>query len=301
MKKIIILFSFALIILLQSTKLYSQEETGMFYFLIGTEGNEKAIMYLQIIKDELNNYDKAEGYYYTSNNESFSFTGEMKGNELYIENLYNANVYDISEESDYSKAGQIKGTLYNDLTFEGNRNSKKIKLSLANTKINKAHIINKADSFYFHSSNVYVFDSDILNKAIGEYSYYRFYKIAYLDDSIIIFDIAGIGGMGAGSGFIAFSINDGKEINIENFLNIKDPNLIDKFHFLLDESYNCTFSITPQGKIILVYSPGTIVIESDDFENGWSYNTPGETAEEFTFEELKPFIKEGSPLEYLFN
>ena len=179
MKKIIILFSFALIILLQSTKLYSQEETGMFYFLIGTEGNEKAIMYLQIIKDELNNYDKAEGYYYTSNNESFSFTGEMKGNELYIENLYNANVYDISEESDYSKAGQIKGTLYNDLTFEGNRNSKKIKLSLANTKINKA-IINKAASFYLHSSNIYVFDSDILNKAIGEYSHYRFDKFVEL-------------------------------------------------------------------------------------------------------------------------
>ena len=300
MKKIIILFSFALIILLQSTKLYSQEETGMFYFLIGTEGNEKAIMYLQIIKDELNNYDKAEGYYYTSNNESFSFTGEMKGNELYIENLYNANVYDISEESDYSKAGQIKGTLYNDLTFEGNRNSKKIKLSLANTKINKA-IINKAASFYLHSSNIYVFDSDILNKAIGEYSHYRFDKIAYLDDSIIIFDIAGLGGNKAGFGFIAFSINGGKEINIGDFLNIKDQNLIDKFPPLLDDSYNCTFSITPQGKVILVYSPGTIVIESDDFENGWSYNTPGETAEEFTFEELKPFVKKGSPLEYLFN
>ncbi|CRF34490.1 hypothetical protein BRSU_2051 [Brachyspira suanatina] len=298
MKKIIILFSFALIIFLQNTKLYSQEEKGMFYFLIGTEGNEKAIMYLQIIRDELNNDDKVEGYYYTSNNESFSFTGEMKGNELYIENLYSANVYDISEESDYSKAGQIKGTLSNDLTFEGNRNSKKIKLSLANTKINKAHIINKSDSFY--SGNVYVFDYDILNEAIGEYSYYRFNKIAYIDDSIIIFDIAGIGGMGAGSGFIAFSINDGKEINIGNFLNIKDPNLIDKFP-LLDESDYCTFSITPQGKIILVYSPGTIVIESDDFENGWSYNTPGETAEEFTFEELKPFVKKGSPLEYLFN
>lgn len=299
MKKIIILFSFTLIIFLQNTKLYSQEETGMFYFLIGTEGNEKAIMYLQIMRDELNNYDKAEGYYYTSNNESFSFIGEMKGNELYIKNLYNANEYDMSEESDYSKAGQIKGTLYNDLTFEGNRNSKKIKLSLANTNINKAHIINKADSFY--SGNVYVFDSDILNKAIGEYSYYRFDKITYLDDRIIIFNIAGLGGHGAGFGFIAFSINDGKEINIENFLNIKDPNLIDKFHFLLDESYNCTFSITPQGKIILVYSTGTIVIDGDAFENGWSYYTPGETAEEFTFEELKPFVKKGSPLEYLFN
>lgn len=299
MKKIIILFSFALIILLQSTKLYSQEETGMFYFLIGTEGNEKAIMYLQIIRDKLNDYDKAEGYYYTSNNEGFSFTGEMKGNELYIENLYNANRYATSEGSDYSKAGQIKGTLYNDLTFEGNRNSKKIKLSLANTKINKAQIINEDDSFY--SDNVYVFDSDILNKAIGEYSYYGFYEIAYLDDRIIIFDIKGLGGYSAGFGFIAFSINGGKEINIGDFLNIKDPNLIDKFPPLLDNSYDCTFSITPQGKVILVYSPGTIIIESDDFENGWSYNTPGETAEVFTFEELKPFVKKGSPLEYLFN
>ncbi|CRF32566.1 hypothetical protein BRSU_0875 [Brachyspira suanatina] len=280
-----------IIILTSNIKAYSQE-IGNFYFLYGNENNDKAIMYLSIFED-----DEVSGSYYTSNNESFDFTGKMKGNELDIQ----------LKDKDYNDVGTIKGTLSHDLKFEGNRNSKKIKLSLANTKINKARIY-KTDTYIYGPSLLFKFDSNVLNKAMGEYNYYGFYNITYLDDKIIIFEIIGAGERSAGLGFIAFSINDGKKIDIEDFLNIKDPNLISKCKYFYengvnfyDLSYCCSFNITPHGKITLLYDPGTTIIYDDAFEGGSSYVTPGKITQEYTLGELKTYIKKNSVLDYLFN
>ncbi|MBW5391184.1 hypothetical protein, partial [Brachyspira pilosicoli] len=159
-----------IIILTSNIKSYSQE-IGNFYFLYGNENNDKAIMYLQVFND-----NEVNGYYYTSNNESFDFEGKIQGNELDIQ----------LKDKDYNDVGTIKGSLSYDLIFEGKRNSKKIKLSLANTKINKARIY-KTDTYIYGQSLLFQFDSNVLNKAMEEYNYYGFYNITYLDDNIIIF------------------------------------------------------------------------------------------------------------------
>lgn len=280
-----------IIILTSNIKSYSQE-IGNFYFLYGNENNDKAIMYLQVFND-----NEVNGYYYTSNNESFDFIGKIQGNELDIQ----------LKDKDYNDVGTIKGILSYDLIFEGKRNSKKIKLSLANTKINKARIY-KTDTYIYGPSLLFQFDSNVLNKGIEEYNYYDFDNITYLDDNIIIFQIFRAGERMAGTGFIAFSISDGKRIAIEDFLNIRDPNLIAKCKYFYergvnfqDLSYCCSFNITPHGKITLLYDPGTTIIYGDEFEGGGSYITPGEITQEYTFEELKPYLNKNSALDYLFN
>lgn len=60
MKNYIIFFVLVLVMVFSNYEIsYSQEvEIGKFYFLVGTEGNEKAVMYLHIT-------DYAYGYYYT--------------------------------------------------------------------------------------------------------------------------------------------------------------------------------------------------------------------------------------------
>ena len=60
MKKLIIFFVLVMVMVFSNYEVsYSQEEDGLFLFLVGTEGNERAIMYLHIVGNE------AYGSYYT--------------------------------------------------------------------------------------------------------------------------------------------------------------------------------------------------------------------------------------------
>ena len=317
MKKIIILFSFALIAFLQNTKLYSQEETGMFYFLIGTEGNEKAIMYLNIFEN-----DYVYGDYHI-NNETFGFSGNINGNNLDLK-LYSENAT-VNSDSDNVTLNFDK----NNIILDGKRAGKNINLSLANTYLNTLTLISYGDINYSYSLSYVIFDDDELTKYKNEiiertddlssfdnrkedmddrYSYYE--NVQYLDNNIISifrresFQILSGGASGGSRLYENFNVyvkDTLKRIEIKDFLDVNNIKLLNIFNKKVRESsyndYNplmelsnssdlnyLDFTITHNGRII--------------FQDGVGYDYQ---KIEFTFEELKPFVKKGSPLEYLFN
>lgn len=282
MKKIIILFSFALIILLQSTKLYSQEETGMFYFLIGTEGNEKAIMYLNILDNGF-----ISGRYYTPNKD-FIMSGKMEGSSIDI-NLTKLEKAHIPDEKTIEKS-TIKAKFdKNNITLEGKHGSKKVSLSLAKTKINSSKII-----FTMFGNYNYVFNNELdsNNPTIGE--------ITYLDDNIICFYSSGTGSL---EGFITaetYSLINYKKIEVTNVFNDllleKLPKTVLDYPTLhiKETFYEAGLYITPN-RVITLYIETLLRGTEEDYDN----LTKEET--EYTFEELKPFVKKGSALEYLVN
>ena len=49
MKNLIMFFVLVMVMVFSSYEVSYSQETGNFYFLIGTEGNERAIMYLHIL------------------------------------------------------------------------------------------------------------------------------------------------------------------------------------------------------------------------------------------------------------
>ena len=275
MKKIIILFSFALMILFQSNA-YPDIRTGKFYFLIGTEGNEKAIMYLNIFEN-----DYVYGDYHI-NNETFGFSGNINGNNLDLK-LYSENAT-VNSDSDNVTLNFDK----NNIILDGKRAGKNINLSLANTYLNTLTLISYGDINYSYSFSYVIFDDDELTKYKNgiieitddlssedmddRYSYYEY--VQYLDNNIIsIF-------RGESSQILSGGASGGSRL-YENFnVYVKDTlkRIEIKDFFYLD------FTITHNGRII--------------FQDGVGYDYQ---KIEFTFEELKPFIKEGSPLEYLFN
>lgn len=279
MKKFIIFFSFALIIFLQNTKLYSQEETGMFYFLIGTEGNEKAIMYLNILDNGF-----ISGRYYTPNKD-FIMSGKMEGSSIDI-NLTKLEKAHIPDEKTIEKS-TIKAKFdKNNITLEGKHGSKKVSLSLAKTKINSSKII----LTMFGNYN-YVFNNELdsNNPTIGE--------ITYLDDNIICFYSSGTGSL---EGFITaetYSLINYKKIEVTNVFNDllleKLPKTVfdDPINVIL---YEAGLYITPN-RVITLHIEYLVRGTEEDDDN----LTKEET--EYSFEELKPFVKKGSALEYLVN
>ena len=135
--------------------------------------------------------------------------------------------------------------------------------------------------------------------------------ISYIDDRIIIFYSSYYGYYGGTSGggdiYTAYSINAvedyfmaNNKVRISDFIaNPKDRRLLsllrDKFNEYFEYSdidnalyiEDCDFNISPNGTITFYYI------------NHFPLEAPLEAT--FTFEELKPFIKRGSPLDYLFN
>lgn len=271
---------------------YSQEDDGIFLFLIGNEGNEKAIMYLHIennlyIEDEW----RAYGSYYTESQEN-GFSGSFDGDNL-----------KLSYTDNNGKEGKITGTLSSleggtiggsaggiTFTFKGKNNSKNINLSLANTPVNIA-IIKGTDwekRFIFN-----VRTSDNLSYD-GRYA-----KIVYLDENIIVLGDYWGDGLSYNNSSSVYSINTGKEIEIKDFIsNLNDRNLLALLR-KKGADYNSlssfhNFKVTPHG--ITFYSDYLSYDRNTEYEAG-SENI----YINFTFEELKPYIKRGSPLDYLFN
>ena len=109
-------------------------ETGNFYFLIGTEGNERAVMYLHILGTN------AYGSYYTESQSInfYEYNSSFDGKNL-----------KLSYRDDNDRERTITGALSGDVVFRGKHNSKNINLSLANAPINTMKIF----SYYYDGYN----------------------------------------------------------------------------------------------------------------------------------------------------
>ncbi|WP_432632502.1 hypothetical protein [Brachyspira sp.] len=315
MKNLIMFFVLVMVMVFSNYEVsYSQEvETGNFYFLVGTEGNERAIMYLYIFGDG------AYGSYYTESQsitdtygEDGGFGGSFDGKNL---KLGYGGEWD-SDKGEYVNQKYITGTLSGDIVFRGKHNSKNVNLSLANAPINSARIRKQVK--YYESPSGYYYDYYITEFIFNSRTLDTLYSsrlsswsdIVYLDENIIILEgIYGLGGRYAGSLYNVYSINTGKKIEMKDFIsNLNDRNLLallrkkvleyasnnDNNYNYNDETYYSfdndlySFYITTKGITFYMYDEGL-------------YNEPYSIDIDFTFEELKPYIKRGSPLDYLFN
>ena len=286
MKKLIMFFVLVMVMVFSNYEVsYSQEEDGLFLFLVGTEGNEKAIMYLHIVGSE------AYGSYYTESQSiigkgeegAFGFIGSFDGRNLNLGYSYYDNNERLIE-------GTIKGTLSSDIVFRGKHNSKNVNLSLAKTPVNLA-VIKKEGWGKRFIFNVRTLDN--LDYG-GNYT-----SVIYLDENIIIISDFWTDGVSYNNRRYVYSINTGNEIRIKDFIsNLNDRNLS---ALLREKGYEYSnlndfenFMVTPSG--IIFYSDNSF---SDKV--GQYYISGENIYIEFTFEELKPFIKRGSVLDYLFN
>lgn len=324
-------------------------ETGDFYFLVGTEGNERAIMYLNVVGDS------AYGSYYTesqsiTDGEGGGFIGSFDGRNL---KLY--------YRDDNGKERTITGTLSSDMVFRGKHNSKNVNLYLANTTINNLKIFNcsyeddiislyldcrtiinpiyynEKELIKYHNSAVEGWEEDIeiIENLYSSISHSDWKYIVYIDDKIIIFyygsygSFGGPGRLGGGQGYTVYPINavadlDLSEdigfdsIRISDFIaNPKDRRLLSLIRNKYNECFNSYFSSDDfknfefedfiDGDIDVEYldfsiSPkGTITIYDSRMNDNRGMIYGYYLWATFTFEELKPFIKKGSVLEYLFN
>lgn len=304
-------------------------ERGNFYFLVGTEGNERAVMYLHILGTN------AYGSYYTesqyigmSYNGSYigGFYGSFNGKNLKLDYSY----YDYT---DNKIEGSITGTLSSDIVFKGKHNSKNVNLSLANTTVNTMKIFSydynneRCSASYTIIMYPQDYNERSERKLINDYNsavewtddidwfdYGESQSIVYIDDRIIIIYYSeggyyGGAGMTGYNGYSAYTINSKFEnsISLTDFIaNPKDKRLLSLIKKKFDENvksdidfsdsfyddiedYGFRFYISPNGTI-------TITMHIDV----WAYGLPIREAT-FTFDEIKPFIKKGSVLEYLFN
>ena len=308
-------------------------ETGNFYFLVGTEGNERAIMYLHIVGTN------AYGSYYTeSHSIEFDEYGNFDGKNL---KLGYGREWDSDKEK-YINQKYIMGTLSDDIVFRGKHNSKNVNLSLANTPINTMKIFSCSydESLFTEIIPLKDYNESKLinnyNSKIEEYKeelkdYPYVYSatdksISYIDDKIIIIHSGfhgrnGLGGQYDGESFDAYNINSkfeyGNEIKLSDFIaNPKDRRLLslirDKFYQYYNsddfqggigvEEYDFDSLIAEQGGIeyydFLISPQGMITILAP-YNINWGSQYLLEAT--FTFEELKPFIKKNSALDYLFN
>ena len=304
MKNLIMFFVLVMVMVFSNYEVSYSQERGNFYFLVGNEGNEKAIMYLHI------EGGRAYGSYYTKNQSITTiFSEEEEGGSGFYGSFDGENLK-LSYTDNNGKKGKITGTLsleggeiessaggtvgasITDITFRGKNNSKNVNLSLANTTVNGASIKGtdweKRFIFYVRTLD---------NLSYGG----RYANIVYLDENIIVFNDTWENGSSYDNSSSVYSINTGKEIGIKDFIsNLNDRNLLALLR-KKGSDYNSlssfrNFMVTPHGITfysdflsIHVYSNEEYDMNSEDIYIN------------FTFEELKPFIKRGSPLDYLFN
>lgn len=310
MKNLIMFFVLVMVMVFSNYEVsYSQEDDGIFLFLIGNEGNEKAIMYLHI------EGERAYGSYYTKNqsiptifpsiheeeggSEGSGFYGSFDGENLQLSYTDSngkkgkiTGTLSLEGGEIESSAGGTVGASITNITFRGKNNSKNVNLSLANTTVNGASIkgTDWERRFIF---NVRTLD----NLSYGG----RYANIVYLDENIIVFGDYWDDGLSYNNSSDVYSINTGKKIEIKDFIsNLNDRNLLALLR-KKGSDYNSlssfhNFMVTPNG--ITFYSDflSIHVYSNEEYDMN-----SGDIYINFTFEELKPFIKRGSPLDYLFN
>ena len=292
MKKLIMFFVLVMFMVFSNYEVsYSQEEDGLFLFLVGTEGNEKAIMYLHI------EGESAYGSYYTESQSIIGQAAEEDDDDGGFSGSFDGKNLKLGYGGEWDgekKINQkyITGSLSSDIVFRGKHNSKNVNLSLAKTPVNYARI----EGEYWEKR--FIFNV----RTLDNLSYYGRYKsIIYLDENIIVINTQRMDGSSYNNSSGVYSINTGNEIGIRDFIsNLNDRNLSallrekgSKYSNLNDFE---NFMVTPNG--IIFYSD----YYSAPAEHLMIYEPEGEYIDiEFTFEELKPFIKRGSVLEYLFN
>ena len=298
MKNLIMFFVLVMVMVFSNYEVsYSQEEDGLFLFLVGTEGNEKAIMYLHI------EGESAYGSYYTESQSIIGQAAEEDDDDGGFSGSFDGKNLKLSYRDDNYRERTITGILSLEgsrmdgsgvgIIFKGKHNSKNVNLSLAKTPVNLAVIKGE----YWEKR--FIFNV----RTLDNLSYYGRYKsIIYLDENIIVINEQWMNGSSYNNSSGVYSINTGNEIGIRDFIsNLNDRNLSallkgkgSKYSNLNDFE---NFMVTPNG--IIFYSDYNSA--SFDDRSG-EYEVEGECIYiEFTFEELKPFIKRGSVLDYLFN
>lgn len=215
MKNLIMFFVLVLVMVFSNYEIsYSQEvKTGNFYFLVGTEGNERAIMYLHIVGTN------AYGSYYTES-QSIGFS-EYDG-------IFDGRNLKLSYHDDNDRERTITGTLSGDIVFSGKHNSKNVNLSLANAPVNSARTRTQFEGYKSPSGWYYPITEFIFNSRTLDTLYSSIDGIVYLDENIIILeDFYTLGGVYAGSLYNVYSINTGETIGIRDFIsNLNDRNLL---------------------------------------------------------------------------
>ena len=163
-------FILVLVMVFSNYEISYSQYTGNFYFLDGTEGNEKAIMYLHIT-----DYS-AYGYYYTESKsiEFFQYSEGFDGKNLNLEYSY----YDYSIKKRIE--GTIKGTLSGNIVFIGEHNSKSVNLSLANMPVNSARLEENYDENYYsnYADSNYGDIKFIFNIFLSHISYISYKQIS---------------------------------------------------------------------------------------------------------------------------
>lgn len=306
MKKNTILF-IALILLSNISILYSQGTYSKinFYFLQGKANNENAIMHLYIEGTNLS------GTYYDSENYELELKGYIQGSKISM--------------SDDKKKYIISGELDNNINIIGKLNSKSINLSLINSLEILDYSYDNEDIeglWLFYNIREILFNENIYNiirsyndmansmielyyDGYLEYGYgeSRHQNIEYIDNKIIIVESSSYlqtGVSSGGSSFSVYSAETLKPIEIE----IKDLISERNFYNLIskktdDISYWKDRHAWEYGYFNIKYN-GSIIFYRGSAGSNYGIFEENDLAE-FTFEEIKPFIKKGSPLEYLFN
>lgn len=325
MKKFIIFFCLVIILFIQNTRLYSQEESGGFYFLKSTDNDKQSIMYLHIIGNEV------YGSYHIPNT-SFDFYGNIKNGNI------EANLY---EQFSSNAGGNINAKFDdNKITLKGKYNSDKISLYSPNISLNTIPIlsyyssINKALGIELEFKYIAASDEKLrenqktINEAINFYSSIHSYRyineyeatinryveqVDYLDNKIMcisyygtyIFDrhLSGEYWEEHSVGYKVYYKNTLKEVEVSDFI-VNSTAFIRAFNEKANEfNRNANDELTYFPPIESLYDLNYIIFTFTSnrklifLVNNESYVF---SQIEFTFDELKPFIKDGSPLEYLF-
>ena len=299
MKNLIMFFVLVMVMVFSNYEVSYSQETGNFYFLIGTEGNERAIMYLHIVGNE------AYGSYYTESQSIIDRDRLDRHGDSGFSGSFDGKNLKLSYHDDNDRERMITGSLSSDIVFRGKHNSKNVNLSLANTPINSASIVRdrNIDKLIFNVKNL---DNKVNNLDYYYYTPSSYYQsIIYLDSNIICISTSDYGENDYMESKIStYSINTGKRIDASEFINVNNYNFLNllsekNIGYSGDFNHSESFGVLPNGKIRFYY---------DSFY--WSYvdedgeGTGGQANDflaDLTFEELKPFIKRGSPLDYLFN
>lgn len=320
---------------LEKNKNGSEIQESKFYLLEGNISGEKADMYLYVNEKD----KKVSGYYYTKNKKSV-ITGTINNKKLNLQevdennNMHASIVGNLSDdivlsaEIKYEESEEVK-----DMEFSLNRNlpvyyadiidyykNESISNSIFSyhrtlflfSKSNDMNSVDMESSINYveeECDNYYNEWKGLLDVSNTTYEIDNTINVGYIDNKIIALD--NYSSMYTGGDYTA-------KANIQEVFSLESSNLI-TIRDLISDFNNADLISLMRDKILETgyskedyYEFNSITLESSSFRilpnsinfvwqaNDISPYTVGITEISFTFEELKPYVKDVSPLYYLF-
>ncbi|AEM20821.1 hypothetical protein Bint_0187 [Brachyspira intermedia PWS/A] len=313
----------------------SEIQESKFYLLEGSISGEKADMYLYVNEKD----KKVSGYYYTKNKKSV-ITGTINNKKLNLQevdennNMHASIVGNLSDdivlsaEIKYEESEEVK-----DMEFSLNRNlpvyyadiidyykNESISNSIFSyhrtlflfSKSNDMNSVDMESSINYveeECDNYYNEWKGLLDVSNTTYEIDNTINVGYIDNKIIALD--NYSSMYTGGDYTA-------KANIQEVFSLESSNLI-TIRDLISDFNNPDLISLMRDKILETgyskedyYEFNSITLESSSFRilpnsinfvwqaNDISPYSVGITEISFTFEELKPYVKDVSPLYYLF-